>query len=203
MSVIRVPSMHLDTKLVRDPRKFTTVILSQRAGAQRPSASRRTPTPLTVTASSQGVLPENPTYPRSTHHDYCGIIHPVTVLVLLAALLGLLITITPPALAQTETILYSFTGPPDGYYPWHNLIQDAAGNLYGVTYEGGTSGKGTVFELTPQGGGVWTQTKLYSFTGSPGGDGDGFGPSGGLVMDRAGNLYGVTEAGGAHDWGAI
>ena len=47
-----------------------------------------------------------------------------------------------------ETILYAFDGL-DGQDPASNLIFDASGNLYGTTWEGGGSGGGTVFELSP------------------------------------------------------
>lgn len=49
-----------------------------------------------------------------------------------------------------ETVLYSFDGyTNDGVYPWGGLLLDSSGNLYGVTSQGGASGYGTVFELTP------------------------------------------------------
>ena len=48
-----------------------------------------------------------------------------------------------------ETVLHAFHGGTDGQYPNGGLIQDAAGNLYGTTNEGGASGYGTVFKLTP------------------------------------------------------
>jgi uncharacterized repeat protein (TIGR03803 family) len=47
----------------------------------------------------------------------------------------------------TETVLYSFTGGADGGSPAAGLIRDSAGNLYGTTYEGGTSDAGVVFKL--------------------------------------------------------
>jgi len=96
--------------------------------------------------------------------------------------------LTTPALAWNETILYSFAGPPDGWDPGYNLIQDAAGNLYGITGWGGVFGWGTVFELSLQNG-VWVETILHSF----GGNGDGGQPGGSLVMDKAGNLYGTAH----------
>ncbi len=82
-----------------------------------------------------------------------------------------------------ETVLYSFTGP-DGELPIAGLVRDKAGNLYGTTASGGASGFGTVFKLDTSG----TETVLYSFTGST----DGLEPFGGLVRDKAGNLYGTT-----------
>jgi uncharacterized repeat protein (TIGR03803 family) len=90
-----------------------------------------------------------------------------------------------------ETVLYSFHGSPDGAWPAGNVIRDAAGNLYGVTNGGGEgcSQCGTVFKLSPAG----IETVLYSFKGGT----DGYQPIGGLVRDAAGNLYGVTTAGGS------
>jgi uncharacterized repeat protein (TIGR03803 family) len=64
----------------------------------------------------------------------------------------------------TEKILHSFNPQPtDGYYPYANLISDAAGNLYGTTSAGGTNGAGSVFELSPRKAGSWKETVLYSF----------------------------------------
>jgi uncharacterized repeat protein (TIGR03803 family) len=94
-----------------------------------------------------------------------------------------------------ETVLYSFTGGTDGGNPAAGLVQDAAGNLYGTTAEGGDtscfkpSGCGTIFELDKAG----LETVLHSFTGAP----DGEFPGAGLVRDTAGNLYGTTTNGGA------
>jgi uncharacterized repeat protein (TIGR03803 family) len=87
----------------------------------------------------------------------------------------------------TETILHSFSGP-DGEGPLANLIFDAAGNLYGTTNRGGTHDYGTVFEISPNGNGTWTERVLYSFFG----ESDGSYPRSGLVLDSAGNLDGTT-----------
>jgi len=86
-----------------------------------------------------------------------------------------------------ESVLYSFTGVADGAYPEGPVIFDSVGNLYGTANEGGAYGYGVVFELSPVLGG-WTETALYSFAN----DGDGANPSGGVIMDPAGNLYGTT-----------
>jgi uncharacterized repeat protein (TIGR03803 family) len=85
-----------------------------------------------------------------------------------------------------ETVLYNFAdqGSPDS-----NLIMDSAGNFYGTTSGGGSSAGGTLFKLDTTG----HETVLYSF---PLGNGDGKGPTGGLVMDSAGNFYGTTAVGG-------
>jgi uncharacterized repeat protein (TIGR03803 family) len=48
----------------------------------------------------------------------------------------------------TFTSLYSFTGANDGKSPYAGLVQGNDGSLYGTTYQGGTNGYGTVFQLT-------------------------------------------------------
>ena len=98
----------------------------------------------------------------------------------------------------TETVLHSFGSNTDGTYPWASLTFDAAGNLYGTTVAGGIHTFGTVFELSPQQGGGWTEKVLRSFNAS---GGDGYEPYAGLILDAAGNLYGTTYYGGIHDFG--
>ncbi|MGA9353631.1 MAG: choice-of-anchor tandem repeat GloVer-containing protein [Terriglobales bacterium] len=90
--------------------------------------------------------------------------------------------------AGMETVLYTFTGTPDGSAPTGGMIRDGQGNFYGTTASGGVNGAGTVFKMTP--GGV--ETILYNFTGGA----DGQSPEGGLAMDGQGNLYGTTAGGG-------
>jgi len=87
-----------------------------------------------------------------------------------------------------ETVLYSFTGGADGANPTAGLVQDAAGNLYGTTEIGGSSGQGVVFKLDATG----KETVLHSFAGGV----DGASPHSALVRDEEGNLYGTTIAGG-------
>jgi uncharacterized repeat protein (TIGR03803 family) len=82
-----------------------------------------------------------------------------------------------PRVHATETILHSFTGS-DGSQPSSGLTSDGAGNYYGTTIGGGTSGFGTVFELSPNGA-------------------DGGQPASGVVRDSSGNLYGTTAFGGS------
>jgi uncharacterized repeat protein (TIGR03803 family) len=112
------------------------------------------------------------------------------------------------AVAQTETVLYSFGGVLDsnGSSPEAALVRDAAGNFYGTTLYGGSYsfegdfGYGTVFELSPMAGGGWTETVLHSFNY----DGvDGVSPQSSLVLDAAGNLYGTTYGGGAYELGTV
>lgn len=88
-----------------------------------------------------------------------------------------------------ETVLHSFLGS-DGAHPHVGLMMDSAGNLYGTTFSGGSVGFGVAFKLNP---GTGQETALYSFAGA---GGDGANPQSGLVMDKAGNLYGTTSAGG-------
>jgi uncharacterized repeat protein (TIGR03803 family) len=103
----------------------------------------------------------------------------------------------------TENILYAFgslQNLADGANPYGSLIFDAKGNLYGTTISGGTSFQGTVFELSPTASGPWTETVLYNFSG--GADG-GFPYASKLLMDGAGNLYGMTESGGLYGFGTV
>jgi uncharacterized repeat protein (TIGR03803 family) len=88
-----------------------------------------------------------------------------------------------------ETVLYSFTGPPDGEEPMAGLAMDNDSNLYGVTYGGGASNDGAVFKIDTSSG---QETIVYSFGAYP----DGSFPSGGVVIDADGNIYGTTQEGG-------
>jgi uncharacterized repeat protein (TIGR03803 family) len=98
------------------------------------------------------------------------------------------------AQAQTLTTLYSFPGGPAGYLPTSPLLRDSAGNLYGETFRGGDlacangAGCGVVFKLDVNG----NESVLHAFTGGA----DGAYPTGTLVRDSAGNLYGTAESGG-------
>lgn len=92
-----------------------------------------------------------------------------------------------------ETVLHSFTGPPDGANPGFGLVRDMSGDLYG-TAGGGEhiaicyGGCGVVFRVDPRG----NETVLYRFTGGA----DGAEPTGVLARDSAGNLYGTILEGG-------
>jgi len=98
----------------------------------------------------------------------------------------------------TETVLHAFRGGSDGASPDESVILDDKGNLYGTTEVGGSGkcsysgyppGCGTIFKLAPDG----TETVLYAFRG---GSTDGSDPSGNLVADTSGNLYGTTTLAG-------
>jgi uncharacterized repeat protein (TIGR03803 family) len=104
------------------------------------------------------------------------------------------------------TVLHSFTGAAsDGATPVSGLIEGSDGSFYGTTEDGGTSGCGTVYKITPSG----SFTLLYSFAFSTGGafggtfTSDGGFPSGGLVEGSDGNFYGITGFGGANGWGTV
>src|ERR1700694_4213593 len=113
----------------------------------------------------------------------------------LATILVLGILTTTAMQAQTFTVIHNFAGSPDGANPYGGLIRDAKGNFYGSSYLGGASGHGTVFVLRRNG----SEAVLHSFTGS----GDGTCPYGGLLQDRAGNLYGTTADGGTSGFGVV
>jgi uncharacterized repeat protein (TIGR03803 family) len=106
-----------------------------------------------------------------------------------------------------EAVLYNFTGGADGRGGYSSVLFDGDGNLYGVTYFGGLSGCdygngcGVVFELSPVGS-SWTETVLYTFC-SQAGCADGEFPLTNLIMDTAGNLYGVTNSGGSNGNGTV
>src|SRR5215467_9388685 len=97
-----------------------------------------------------------------------------------------------------ERIIYSFQNGSDGNSPISNLVHDAAGNLYGTTSEGGL-GRGTIFKLSPNGSGQWTETVVHAFEGPP----DGGFSYNGMVVDRFGNFYGARVHGGQNDDGSV
>lgn len=129
---------------------------------------------------------------------------------------GSVIQLTPPSApggSWTETTLFSFNGTTTGNEPWGPLVSDAKGNLYGTTLEGGEYSCeflgahgpvdepykcGEVFELSPPvaPSTTWGFNYLHGFKG-PYSFNDGYNPSGALVLDASGNVYGTTQGGGA------
>ena len=93
------------------------------------------------------------------------------------------------------TNIYSFTGGSDGYIPIPGLVQALDGNFYGMTYQGGSNGFGTLFEITSSGEFI----TRYAFTGND----DGGNPWGGLMQAADGNLYGTTQSEGTYSFGTI
>jgi uncharacterized repeat protein (TIGR03803 family) len=96
--------------------------------------------------------------------------------------------------AGKETVVYRFVGGTDGQGPQGNLVRDTKGNLYGITYFGGSAagcgggGCGTVFKLDANG----KETILHRFQGTS----DGANPMAGLTLVKDGTLYGTTRFGG-------
>ena len=88
-----------------------------------------------------------------------------------------------PDTGWTETILHSFNYKVDGQRPDGAPAFDSNGNLYGTTPFNGPQLTGTVFELSPNGGG-WDFNLLYDV-----------GTHGGVILDQAGNLYAPLGAG--------
>ncbi len=91
--------------------------------------------------------------------------------------------------------IYAFTGADDGGYPYAGVTTGADGNLYGTTYAGGSSGAGTVFQLTPSG----VLSTLYAFTGGA----DGAYPYAGVTVGADGSLAGATSQGNANGQGGV
>ncbi len=100
--------------------------------------------------------------------------------------------------AWTYTLLYSFQGGTDGAVPFGAVTFDSAGNMYGVTVQGGYAGCeyggcGTIYKLTHSGS-QWIKSTVYSFEGGT----QGYDPIDQLTLDAAGNIYGIADFGGAY-----
>jgi len=151
----------------------------------------------TFTGGADGNLPQGSTM------DFAGNLYGIT---LNGGDVSCPIPSTPPGCGVVykvdtrgkETVLYTFKGGTDGAIPNDYLTLDWAGNIYGVTLQGGNladctqygqTGCGTVFKLDQRG----KLTTLYTFKGGT----DGWGANGPLVLDAEGNLYGTTYNGGA------
>jgi uncharacterized repeat protein (TIGR03803 family) len=104
---------------------------------------------------------------------------------------GEVFELNPTGSGWTETILHSFDDS-DGVGAVGGVIFDSAGNLYGATWGGGSGSGGTVYELSPSGGG-WQFNVIYNLVGCYE-----CGPADSLAIDSAGNLYGTTYKDGAN-----
>jgi uncharacterized repeat protein (TIGR03803 family) len=111
------------------------------------------------------------------------------------AISGLLIMVNPVRAADRYQGLHAFRGT-DGGNSYAGLVFDTVGNLYGTTHIGGAYDVGTVFELTPDTNGKWTEKVLYSFCSASDCTDGAFPGEAGLVLDSSGNLYGETAWGG-------
>jgi len=112
---------------------------------------------------------------------------------------GVVFLLSKSGKSWVETVMYNFTGGKDGFGPGGALVFDSVGNLYGTTPDGGNlqkcngGGCGVVYQISPVRGGGWKQSVLHSFTGGADGAVGSLGP---LLVDKAGNLFGVAELGG-------
>jgi uncharacterized repeat protein (TIGR03803 family) len=111
---------------------------------------------------------------------------------------GLVFKLTNSGGNWTQRVIHYFTGGADGSGPGSGLTFDSHGYLYGMTPTGGAYGVGTIYQLRPQTNGTWRLSVIHTFTG---GDDGSSGSAGRLILDRAGNLYGVTTVGGANGKG--
>ena len=111
------------------------------------------------------------------------------------------IFVTPALWAQQLNQLADFNGP-NGNNPGGKLAMDAAGNIYGTTFYGGSNycsyGCGTVYKLSKHGS-QWMLSSLYDFRGGQ----DGAHPWGGITLGPDGALYGTTYGGGLYGDGAV
>jgi uncharacterized repeat protein (TIGR03803 family) len=113
--------------------------------------------------------------------------------------IGSVYQLSPRAIGEwNESVLYSFQEGSDGNSPISNLVADGVGNLYGTRSEGGL-GSGTIFKLSPIGGGQWMETVVHAFQAPP----DGAFAYNGMVVDGFGNFYGATVHGGDSDDGSV
>lgn len=110
---------------------------------------------------------------------------------------GAIYRVTP---AGVGSLVYSFSETNDApTSPTGTLVDDGAGYLWGTTFDGGTSGKGTIFKFHVATG---VLTRVVSFTGTAGAA-KGAEPQAGLVRDGSGVFWGVTTKGGASDNGTV
>jgi len=122
------------------------------------------------------------------HENYRQFVHPLALVTLLFAL------VSAASAEWRESVLYSFQAGTDTYRPIGKVVLDQVGNVYGATQFG--PDEGAVYQLArpAKAGDPWTESILYTFKGNTSNDGQW--PGGGLVMDKKGNLFGVTEYGG-------
>jgi len=106
---------------------------------------------------------------------------------------GTVFRLTP---AGREAILHDFAGIPDGAQPEASLLRAASGDCIGTTYAGGTQGAGSIFQLRRA---PASYDMMFSFTGAA----TGANPTGNLIRDAAGNLYGTASSGGTAGAGAV
>jgi uncharacterized repeat protein (TIGR01451 family) len=163
----------------------------------------------TLTASSWGTLPQKEcsrkektgdfmTYPQTLNPNWqASAVR--RILAVVSVTLSVALILVSSASAGSYKVIHKFTGGADGGQPEDALILDAAGNLYGTTRDGGTHAHGTVFKLTRNADGSWTESVLHAFAGGS----DGADPYAGVTLTPSGILYGTTPNGGASSAGTI
>lgn len=111
---------------------------------------------------------------------------------------GTIFELKPTQSGWTETTLHAFSNGVDGCASGP-LFRDPGGNLYGITTEGGPDNNGgTVWELSPASG-SWRFSVLHAFNFATVSDYGPFAPT----MDAVGNLWGVSNWGGANESGML
>src|SRR5580698_10216307 len=89
----------------------------------------------------------------------------------------------------TESTAYAFADSLDACHPDGIPVVDEKGDIFGTTYDGGTSGLGAAFALSSTGEGQWQEAVIYSFSGE-------MTAPNSLVAAPNGVLYGTSYFGG-------
>jgi uncharacterized repeat protein (TIGR03803 family) len=111
---------------------------------------------------------------------------------------GVAYKLTKSGSTWSQSVIHTFTGGADGYGPGAGLTVDADGDVFGMTPTGGAYSLGVVYELMPGPNGGYALKVIHAFTGGTDGA---TGSAGRLLLDPAGNLFGVATAGGAYGSG--
>ena len=112
----------------------------------------------------------------------------------IAFVLGIVAAATPPAQAQTFSVVHNFSGGSDGGVPYNGFTMKGK-MFYGTASVGGTANAGVFFKMNEKG----EETVLHNFSGGA----DGANPEGELIKDKSGSFYGTTTAGGAAGAGTV
>jgi uncharacterized repeat protein (TIGR03803 family) len=117
------------------------------------------------------------------------------------AMSSILAPVMAGAAATVEVIANGNNNAYGGNY-YSSVLLGPGGVLYAVPTDGTSTDYGSVLELTPPPAGkvTWKQTLLHKFTGYPH---DGGQSQGSVIADKAGNLYGTTNTGGANNQGVV
>jgi uncharacterized repeat protein (TIGR03803 family) len=108
---------------------------------------------------------------------------------------GTVFELTPAGVLTTVYSFCSKTNCTDGAEPYGSLVQGTDGDLYGTTYQGGSSNYGTVFKVTTAG----KLTTLHNFDDTN----DGANPYDTLIQAANGDFYGTTYQGGSANGGTV